>query len=70
MSSRRLQWWKNTPDILVRRNGLSASYCKRLLSVLVAMVSLGVSANAVLALPWVERLEGGSASIQNSGDTS
>ena len=41
-----------------------------LLTLVLSILSLGVMANTALALPWVERLEGGSAAIQNSGDTS
>ncbi|MEM7796914.1 MAG: hypothetical protein AAF579_21000, partial [Cyanobacteria bacterium P01_C01_bin.118] len=38
--------------------------------VVLSFCGLGFTANAAMALPWVERLEGGSAAIQNSGDTS
>ena len=40
------------------------------LTLVLSILSLGVMANTAMALPWVERLEGGSAAIQNSGDTS
>ena len=55
---------------LLGEDGGSVSSSKFWLIVVLSCLSLGFTANTALALPWIERLEGGSAAIQNSGDTS